>query len=186
VDTVIVRVFCLGEFAYNNLGDNRRPCNNTSVRGRGSPIVRSTRRHGTATKKRRTKPKKPYPTFSLTPHANGQWCKKIRGKVHFFGVWADPWAAQEEYNRQAADLHAERQPAPRAGVGEPTVKDLGRREARPARHSQHHGPRHPWHERHLRTWKKSASTGCERLWTTSAASCSLANEIYRRPCIASG
>ena len=85
-------------------------------------------------KSSRVKSKKPYPTFPLTPHANGQWCKKIRGKVHFFGVWIDPRAAQEEYNRQAADLHAGRQPVPRAGVGEPTVKDLGRRDARPARH----------------------------------------------------
>jgi len=31
-------------------------------------------------------------------------------KVHFFGVWADPKAAVAEYNRQAADLHAGRQP----------------------------------------------------------------------------
>ncbi|MFA5864727.1 MAG: hypothetical protein WC975_08565 [Phycisphaerae bacterium] len=45
----------------------------------------------------KTKPIKPYPTFPLTTHPNGQWCKKIRGKIHFFGVWADP---------EAADLHA--------------------------------------------------------------------------------
>ena len=57
-----------------------------------------------------SKPKKPYPTFPLTPHANGQWCKKIRRKVHFFGVWADPKAALEKYNLQAGDLHAGRLP----------------------------------------------------------------------------
>ena len=56
------------------------------------------------------KPSKPYPTFPLTAHANGQWCKKIRGKVHFFGVWADPKAALDKYTRQAANLHAGRKP----------------------------------------------------------------------------
>lgn len=58
----------------------------------------------------RTKPKKPYPTFPLTAHPNGQWCKKIRGKVHFFGVWANPAAAEKRYLTLAADLHQGRQP----------------------------------------------------------------------------
>jgi hypothetical protein len=43
-----------------------------------------------ATTPPRKQPRKPYPTFPLTAHPNGQWCKKIRGKVHFFGVWGDP------------------------------------------------------------------------------------------------
>jgi hypothetical protein len=62
------------------------------------------------TSSRPKKPKKPYPTFPLTPHLNGQWCKKIRGQVRFFGVWADPDAALANYNRQADDLHAGREP----------------------------------------------------------------------------
>ncbi len=28
---------------------------------------------------------KPHPAFPLTPHRAGYWCKKIRGKVHYFG-----------------------------------------------------------------------------------------------------
>jgi len=59
---------------------------------------------------KRKKPKKPHRSFPLTAHNNGQWCKKIRGKVHFFGVWADPQAALDNYLRVAADLHAGRKP----------------------------------------------------------------------------
>jgi integrase len=45
-------------------------------------------------------PRKPYKTFPLFSHQNGQWCKKIKGKHRFFGVWADPDAAQRLYDRQ--------------------------------------------------------------------------------------
>ena len=38
----------------------------------------------------RVRPSKPYPEFPLTPHPAGYWCKKIRGKVHYFGPWGDP------------------------------------------------------------------------------------------------
>jgi integrase len=58
----------------------------------------------------KNKPTKPYPTFPLTPHGNGQWCKKIRNKIHFFGVWADPDAALKKYYAMAGDLHEGRQP----------------------------------------------------------------------------
>ena len=75
--------------------------------------------------KKARRPAKPYAGFPLTPHPNGQWCKKIRGKVHFFGVWADPMAALQNYNNQAADLHAGRQPRVRALGDTPTLKDLG-------------------------------------------------------------
>lgn len=71
------------------------------------------------------KPNKPYPTFPLTAHPNGQWCKKIRGKIYFFGVWADPEAAHQKYLAEAADLHAGRQPRMSIVSGEGlTVKEI--------------------------------------------------------------
>ncbi len=73
----------------------------------------------------REKPSRPYPLFPLTEHNNGQWCKKIRGKIHFFGVWADPEAALANYHHVAADLHAGHQPqAINLPEGAVTVKTI--------------------------------------------------------------
>ncbi len=75
---------------------------------------------------KRVKPHKPFASFPLTAHANGQWCKKIRGKVCFFGVWDNPQAARDRYLAVAADLHAGREPDTRTvSNSEFTVKKLG-------------------------------------------------------------
>lgn len=43
---------------------------------------------------------KPYPEFPLTAHRNGQLCKKINGRIHYFGV-VDNWrAALEKYHSE--------------------------------------------------------------------------------------
>lgn len=68
------------------------------------------------------KPSKPYPDFPLTAHPAGYWCKKIRGKLHYFGPWADPDAALAKYQQQAESLHAGRKP--RENSGGTTVKEM--------------------------------------------------------------
>ena len=79
----------------------------------------SARRH-------RHKPAKPSHSFPLTPHNQQRPVgKKIRGRLHFFGVWDDPDAALERYLRVATDLHAGREPcSPTLSEEGPTVKQL--------------------------------------------------------------
>jgi integrase len=67
------------------------------------------------------RPRKPYPTFPLFPHRNGQWAKKILGRTIFFGVWADPEAAYKRYTDQAHNLHNGQRPQRRDRL---TVGDL--------------------------------------------------------------
>jgi integrase len=70
-----------------------------------------------------TKPQKPTPDFPLTPHPSGRWCKKIRGRLHYFGPWSDPDGALARYREQADALHAGRKPREQAPESA-AVKDV--------------------------------------------------------------
>lgn len=74
------------------------------------------------------KPSKPYDTFPLFAHDNGCWCKKIRGRLHYFGPWTTDTpdrgadAALAKYLAERDDLHAGRVPRPDPAAV--TVKDV--------------------------------------------------------------
>lgn len=90
-------------------------------RGRGRPKTR--RKTADADS---ASPGKPYKSFPLTPHKNGQFCKKIRGKLHYFGTIKDPEAALRLYREQCAGLHSGRV-AEVKREGELTVGELANR-----------------------------------------------------------
>lgn len=54
------------------------------------------------------KPRKPRRDFPLFPHACGQWAKKVRGKLHYFGVWGDPEAAERLWDETKDQLKSGR------------------------------------------------------------------------------
>ncbi len=61
------------------------------------------------------KPAKPYEDYPLFAHDNGQWAKKIRGKLHYFGKWSEPDEALDAYLQDRDYLHSGKTPPSRDG-----------------------------------------------------------------------
>jgi integrase len=81
---------------------------NTTLKHTRSNAGQDPRRPDSSTAAPRRSPtgKKPYKSFPLTPHRNGQFCKKIRGKFYYFGTVADPDQALANYHRHCDGLHS--------------------------------------------------------------------------------
>jgi len=57
-----------------------------------------------------SKPSKPRRDYPLFAHRNGQWAKKVRGKLFYFGTWEDPIAAEKKWERDKEALLDGRNP----------------------------------------------------------------------------
>jgi len=72
--------------------------------------------------KTRSKRKTRFDKFPLTLHPTGQYCKKIRGKLHYFG--ANKQEALRRYLEQASYLHAGKLPEAREANDSVCLKTL--------------------------------------------------------------
>ncbi len=62
--------------------------------------------------------------YPLRAHPSGQWEKRHKGKSYYFGVWADPQAALDRFNREWPFIIEGREPTPEAMQDGLTIKVL--------------------------------------------------------------
>jgi integrase len=70
------------------------------------------------------KPEKPDDQYPLYAHSSGQWAKKIRQQVYYFGPWSKPQAALKRYRAEGPRLEAGLPRNPAATPTTTTVSDL--------------------------------------------------------------
>jgi hypothetical protein len=68
--------------------------------------------------------KKSRPNWPLTVHSNGQWCKKVRGALYYFGPLEDPQAARKRWLAERDYLIAGE--APPTDLDGYTIDEIGR------------------------------------------------------------
>ena len=66
---------------------------------------------------------KPYPDFPLTAHPTGRWCKKVRGRLIFFGKIDNPQAALDKWLKEKDELLAGKIPREQRAEGT-TLRDV--------------------------------------------------------------
>ncbi len=95
----------------------------TSIRTRNSATTTTSRSTTPATPRTTKATRKPKPkgTFPLFQHRNGQWAKKVNGKLYYFGTDKD--AALERWKAEMDHIMAGR-PVPRSD-GTPQLAELG-------------------------------------------------------------
>src|SRR5436190_929006 len=74
-------------------------------------VSQTKKRRAKKAERQANKPAQPYADYPLTAHPSGQWCKKINGKLYYFGIWSEPETALERYLNTKDDLMAGREPA---------------------------------------------------------------------------
>ncbi len=104
----------------------RASASSQSVSTPARPRGRPKRSEGEATR-RPAVANKPHPNFPLTPHRNGQFCKKIRGQIYYFGSVKDPDAALRTYHKHCQALHSGQISEVKRDDEEFTVRDLANR-----------------------------------------------------------
>jgi integrase len=103
----------------------------------------SPRRRGRA-KKSNHQAAKPTKDFPLTAHPSGRWCKKVKGRLHYFGALDDPQKALERWLAEKDYLLAGRQP-PRADEKDsPNLESLVNAFLTTKRHLVDSGERSRW------------------------------------------
>jgi integrase len=99
---------------------NRLPAIETATPASPTPPKRARR----GRKKPNHQAAKPRKDFPLTAHPSGRWCKKVRGKLHYFGPLSDADAALNKWLAEKDYLLAGRKPPRRDEPAVPTLEDL--------------------------------------------------------------
>ncbi len=61
---------------------------------------------------RHEKPAKPRADYPMFAHPSGQWARKINKRLYYFGIWADPVAAEERHDKEYGYLKRGEIPPP--------------------------------------------------------------------------